>query len=135
MANGAQNTAMYANASASSGIPTWRYYVSIFFIFPLHIRPADDTFKFNATFPNLQTFPDAGVFHASEIKLIFGTYGQGNTAVSSRPSPPQQVELSEFMQGAWARSPRRPSRSSSSPPARTRTRSPSGRDERRRRVP
>jgi acetylcholinesterase len=41
--------------------------------------------------------------------LIFGTYGQGNSVVSSRPSPPQEVALSEFIQGAWARFAKDPS--------------------------
>jgi acetylcholinesterase len=55
--------------------------------------------QFNATFPNLQTFPKAGVFHSSEIRLVFGTYAEGSKA----PSPPEEVALSEFIQGAWAR--------------------------------
>lgn len=33
---------------------TWRYY-------------------YNASFPNLEPFPDAGSWHSSEIKLVFGT--------------------------------------------------------------
>jgi hypothetical protein len=35
--------------------------------------------------------------------MIFGTYGQGTTEASKRPSTAQQAALSEFMQGAWAR--------------------------------
>ena len=44
---------LQAHGSYVAGYPSWRYY-------------------FNATFPNLQTFPNAGVYHASEIDLIFG---------------------------------------------------------------
>jgi hypothetical protein len=54
--------------------------------------------QFNATFPNLETFPKAGVYHASEIRLIFGTMNHGRVA-----STPTEEALSEFMQGAWAR--------------------------------
>jgi carboxylesterase type B len=75
---------LQAHGSYVAGYPAWRYY-------------------FNATFPNLQTFPNGGVFHASEIDLIFGTYGKLPTATSRQPSPPQEVALSELMQGAWAK--------------------------------
>jgi carboxylesterase type B len=75
---------LQAHGSYVAGYPTWRYY-------------------FNATFPNLQTFSNAGVFHASEIDLIFGTYGKLPTVTSKQPSPPQEVALSELMQGAWAK--------------------------------
>jgi carboxylesterase type B len=77
-----------ADDSARAGYPTWRYYL-------------------NATFPNLQKFPDAGVYHASEIELIFGTYGKLNTEVSRRAQTAEQnnqeQHVSEFLQGAWAR--------------------------------
>jgi hypothetical protein len=69
--------ALWANATASIGIPTWRYY-------------------FNASFSNTQVFPRLGVFHASEIPIIFRTYPDQNTTT-------QQHALSTFMQGAWAR--------------------------------
>jgi len=75
---------LQAHGSYVAGYPSWRYY-------------------FNSTFPNLQTFPDAGVFHASEIDLVFGTHGKLPTTIGSKPSPPQEVELSTFMQGAWAK--------------------------------
>ncbi|KAF2432620.1 alpha/beta-hydrolase, partial [Tothia fuscella] len=63
--------------------PTWRFF-------------------FNATFPNLQKFPNAGAYHASEIELIFGTYGTLPTAVSARASTTEEVALSAAMQKAWA---------------------------------
>ncbi|MCJ1394787.1 hypothetical protein MMC18_007667 [Xylographa bjoerkii] len=73
-----------ANLAAASGHDVWRYY-------------------FNATFPNTQVFPDAGVYHSSEIQLVFGTYPPvGATA--------QQVALSEYMQTAWADFAKNPTR-------------------------
>ncbi|KAJ4350897.1 hypothetical protein N0V95_004345 [Ascochyta clinopodiicola] len=69
--------AFWANATASIGIPTWRYY-------------------FNASFSNTQAFPQLGAYHASEIPLVFRTYNKANTTT-------QEHALSSFMQGAWAR--------------------------------
>jgi len=69
--------ALYANASAKAGLKTWRYY-------------------FNASFPNTQSFPGAGVFHSSEIGLVFKTYSKVNITI-------QEEALSSFMQSAWAR--------------------------------
>ena len=74
--------ALWANASASIGIPTWRYY-------------------FNASFANTQVYPSLGVFHASEIPVLFRTYPAANTTT-------QQNALAQFMQGAWARFARNP---------------------------
>ncbi|KAF2435146.1 carboxylesterase hlo [Tothia fuscella] len=70
--------ALYAQATADSGIPAWHYY-------------------FNASFPNTQGFPNAGVYHASEIPIVFGTYPQDNVTTT------QEFALSSFMQGAWAK--------------------------------
>jgi carboxylesterase type B len=68
--------ARVANASLAAGIPTWRYY-------------------FNATFTNTQALPDLGVYHSSEIPLVFGTYpATGATA--------EEMRLSDYMQTAWA---------------------------------
>lgn len=75
--NSNQTQALWANDSASVGIPTWRYF-------------------FNASFPNSQIYPSLGVFHSSEIVLVFGTYLQPNTTT-------QQYALSQFMQSAWAK--------------------------------
>lgn len=69
--------ALWANATASVGIPTWRYY-------------------FNASFSNTQAYPQLGTYHASEIPLVFRTYQRANTTT-------QEYALSSFMQGAWAR--------------------------------
>jgi acetylcholinesterase len=69
--------AKVANASATSGIPAWRYY-------------------FNASFPNTQAFGELGVYHASEIPIVFGTYPRTNVTT-------QQYALSTSMMGIWAR--------------------------------
>ncbi|KAI4746768.1 alpha/beta-hydrolase [Aureobasidium sp. EXF-12298] len=68
--------ALWANASAASGIPTWRYY-------------------FNASFTNTQSYPGLGVFHSSEIPIVFSTYPSVNVTT-------QEYALSRFMRGAWA---------------------------------
>jgi len=76
--------AMYANASAAAGMPTWRYY-------------------FNASFENTQfaQYPGLGVYHSSEIPILFGTYRADN--IDS-----QEYALSVYMRGAWARFARDP---------------------------
>lgn len=52
-------------------------------------------YLFNASFPNTQLFPDAGVYHSSEIVGIFGTYPRGGVTI-------KQEMLSQYMQKAWA---------------------------------
>jgi acetylcholinesterase len=69
--------ALWANATASVGIPAWRYY-------------------FNASFYNTQGFPAAGVYHSSEIEIVFSTFTPVNTTT-------QEYALSNSMRGAWAR--------------------------------
>ena len=68
--------ALFANASASVGYPTWRYY-------------------YNASFPNAQGFPNGGVYHSTEIPIVFGTY-------STAGATPQEIALSKFMQTTLA---------------------------------
>ncbi|MCJ1327998.1 hypothetical protein MMC10_004673 [Thelotrema lepadinum] len=67
---------LYTASTTSLSIPTWRYY-------------------FNASFPNLQTFPNAGVYHSSEIPQVFNTFPFFGVTT-------QQHALSRYMQGAWA---------------------------------
>ena len=69
--------AKWANATAAVGIPAWRYY-------------------FNASFVNTQGYPELGVYHSSEIPMVFGAYLPENTTT-------QEYALSKSMQGAWAR--------------------------------
>ena len=65
------------NLAVSSGqYDAWRYF-------------------FNATFDNTQTFPNAGVYHSSEIPLVFGTYPAAGAT-------DQEMALSQFMQTTWA---------------------------------
>jgi len=69
--------ALWANASAKVGINTWRYY-------------------FNASFPDTQVFPEAGVYHGSEIELVFKSYAPDKATI-------QEDALSTSIQGIWAR--------------------------------
>ena len=69
--------ALWANATAEAGIPAWRYY-------------------FNASFANTQGYPDLGVYHSSEIPIVFSTYLPENATT-------QEGALSTSMRGAWAR--------------------------------
>ncbi|TKA63106.1 hypothetical protein B0A55_10627 [Friedmanniomyces simplex] len=71
--------AKWANDTAAIGIPAWRYY-------------------FNASFANTQSYPDLGVFHSSEIPIVFGTY-----AYRSANTTTQEYALSNAMRSAWAR--------------------------------
>lgn len=64
-----------ANGYNDTGV--WRYY-------------------YNASFPNNMPFPDAGVYHSSEIVEVFGTYNR--TAATA-----QEIALSSYMQTAWAK--------------------------------
>ena len=68
--------ALFTNATAAIGTPTWRYY-------------------YNASFVNTQAYPNLGVYHASEIPLVFRTFAQANTTT-------QEYALTQFMQNAWA---------------------------------
>lgn len=65
-----------ANYTSLTKFPIWRY-------------------LFNASFPNTQLFPDAGVYHSSEISEVFGTYPRGGVTT-------KQEMLSQYMQKAWA---------------------------------
>lgn len=69
-------TATLSSIAASKGYDVWRYY-------------------YNESFPNSTPFPNAGVYHGSDVPEVFGTYNRtGATA--------QQVALSRYMQTAWA---------------------------------
>lgn len=71
---------LWANASAAAGIPTWQYY-------------------YNASFSSVQPVAGIqalGVYHSSEIPLVFGSYPPINETT-------QQYALLKTIQGAWAR--------------------------------
>lgn len=72
----------WAIDTASVGIPAWRYY-------------------FNASFTNTQLFANLGVYHASEIPIVFGTYAPSSITT-------QEYALSEAVRGMWARFARNP---------------------------
>ena len=63
-------------AAAAGGYNVWRY-------------------LFNASFPNSQPFPQAGVYHSSEIAEVFGTYNPAGATA-------QQIQISKYMQTTWA---------------------------------
>ena len=67
---------IFSNAASANGYDVWRYY-------------------YNASFPNLQSFPNAGVYHASEISEVFGTYPSVNATV-------EQARVSKELQTVWA---------------------------------
>jgi hypothetical protein len=69
--------AKWANDTASIGIPAWRY-------------------LFNASFANTQAYPGLGVYHSSEIPIVFSTYAKENVTT-------QEYALSTAMRSAWAR--------------------------------
>lgn len=69
--------AVFANASAAAGYPTWRYY-------------------FNASFPDTQAYPGLLAYHSSEIPMVFRSYPDVNVTA-------QEFALSSFMQVAWAK--------------------------------
>lgn len=76
--------ALWAYASASVGIPTWRYY-------------------YNASFVNTNSFPglNLGVYHSSEIPLVFGSYLDLNVTT-------QEFALSAALTSMWAKFARNP---------------------------
>lgn len=69
--------AKWANDSASVGIPTWRYY-------------------FNASFTNTQALPNLGVYHSSEIEIVYNTYSPAVVTT-------QEYALGQAMLSAWAK--------------------------------
>ncbi|RKK84499.1 hypothetical protein BFJ71_g14546 [Fusarium oxysporum] len=70
-------TSALVTAFTEAGHSVWRYY-------------------FNASFPNTTPFSDAGVWHASEINLVFGNYPRNSETTT------QQIQTSRYMQHAWS---------------------------------
>ncbi|KAK8051644.1 hypothetical protein PG993_003029 [Apiospora rasikravindrae] len=64
------------DAAFHLGLPVWRYW-------------------FNATFPNTVLREGLGVYHSSEIPIVFGSYPQVNATA-------EEASLSAAMQTAWA---------------------------------
>ena len=71
---------LVANNATANGYDVWRYW-------------------YNASFPNLASFPSAGVYHFSEIPIVWGTY-PGNNQFGNVTQ--QEIQLSKYMQSTWA---------------------------------
>lgn len=72
--------AAHAQLARHTGHPVWRYWFDA---------------AFNNTNPLYPVHIDLGVFHSSEIGLVFGTYPRVNVSA-------QEYALSNYMQAAWA---------------------------------
>ncbi|BFZ55295.1 hypothetical protein PYCC9005_002335 [Savitreella phatthalungensis] len=55
-------------------------------------------YRFEASFPNVNTFPNAGAYHSVEIPEVFGTYPTSNIYGSATQN---QINLSTYMRRAW----------------------------------
>ncbi|CAI6297535.1 unnamed protein product [Periconia digitata] len=78
-------TALVAQDTATSGLLTWRY-------------------LYNATFPSTFFLPNIGVYHTSEISMVFSTYPiPAQYGTVNATATPQQFVLSNLMRAAWAR--------------------------------
>jgi carboxylesterase 2 len=80
-------TSSLSTFAAANGYEVWRYY-------------------YDAVFPDLSAFPNAGAFHTSEIPQVFGTYPLSNQFGNATP---QQEALSQYMQTTWANFAKNPS--------------------------
>ncbi|TID18582.1 liver carboxylesterase 1 precursor [Venturia nashicola] len=79
-------TASIATYLTLAGYSVWRY-------------------RFNPSFPTTSTFPNSGAYHTAEIPEVFGTYPLSNQYGSVTQ---QQIQLSKFMQGVWAKTAKNP---------------------------
>lgn len=70
-------TGLRANASVAAKVPTWRY-------------------RYFGVFPNLAVSSEAGTWHAAEIPILF------NTAISNPAPTEAEIEIGNYMRGAWA---------------------------------
>ncbi|RDL39412.1 uncharacterized protein BP5553_03752 [Venustampulla echinocandica] len=70
-------TGLRANASVSSGNPTWRY-------------------RYFGVFPNTAISSEAGAYHSAELPILF------DTAPTIPANTPEEVSIGQYMRGAWA---------------------------------
>lgn len=56
-------------------------------------------YRYDAVFPSISTFSNAGAYHTSEIPSVFGSYSLSNQFGNATE---QQIALSAFMQKTWA---------------------------------
>jgi cholinesterase len=77
-------SATRANASISAHLPTWRY-------------------RYFGSFPNLQiqSDPDSGAYHSSELSLLFGTIPPDGVP-GIPPSTEAEHQWEKYIRGAWA---------------------------------
>lgn len=79
-------SAIVTNDSTSAGVKAWRYF-------------------YNSTFINIQPSSGRdyhfGVYHGSEVPLVFGTYGLYQDPIFGGPTA-EEARLSELMQDMWA---------------------------------
>lgn len=80
-------TASIASYLSLNGYSVWRY-------------------RYNPSFPTTSTFANSGAYHTAEISEVFGTYPLSNQYGTATQ---QQIQLSAFMQGAWAKMAKNPS--------------------------
>lgn len=73
-------TSSLSNYLALNGYTTYRY-------------------RYDAVFPSISTFANAGAYHTAEIPEVFGTYPLLNEFGTATQ---QQIDLSAFMQKTWA---------------------------------
>lgn len=78
-----------ANDTVTGGNKAWRYY-------------------FNATFANTQLAPGLGVYHSSEIPIVWGTYPRVNATDG-------EARLSAAMQASWANFAKNPNQGGAAP--------------------
>ncbi|CCG84624.1 protein of unknown function [Taphrina deformans PYCC 5710] len=79
--------ASVATSRQNFSVPSWQY-------------------RYLGEWPDINAFPALGVFHSSEIGLVFGTYNLSTSA----PSTTQEVLFSRQMQGGWVAFARDPQR-------------------------
>lgn len=56
-------------------------------------------YRYDAVFPSIGTFSNAGAYHTAEIPEVFGTYPVSNQFGTATQ---QQIDISAFMQKTWA---------------------------------
>ncbi|KAH7372010.1 carboxylesterase [Pyrenochaeta sp. MPI-SDFR-AT-0127] len=63
-------------------------------------------YRYDASFPSVSFFANAGAYHSAEIPSVFGTYPLSNQFGTATQ---QQIHLSAFMQKTWANFAKQPS--------------------------
>lgn len=72
-------SALLAQSRTNVSVPAWQY-------------------RYLGTYPSLNAIPALGVFHSSEIPLVFGTYNLSTIA----PPTTNLIQTSRDIQGGWA---------------------------------